>query len=330
MIKSPQQNELGKSDYGAIIFQEGDFYLAEDYNGRTIKESTTDAGPVLQAAIDELTWGGLIFVKHATYPVLSNIEVKYSNVILVLKGVTLQVPDQSVVCLLGANGAGKTTTLRAVSGMLKPQDGKVTRGSIEFDGKTIENMNPEIIGGMGLTQVMEGRRILEHLTVEENLKVGGYMLKKHRTLKENTEKIYGHFPAIEKRRFQVCGYLSGGEQQMLVIGRALMINPIMMLLDEPSLGLAPLVTSEIYNILGTINEVEKTAMLIVEQNANTALSMAEYGYIMESGRVVMDATSEKLKENEDVKEFYLGLSMAGQKKSYKDIKHYKRRKRWLG
>ena len=262
--------------------------------------------------------------------VLSNIEVKYLGIILVLKGVSLKISEGSVVCLLGPNGAGKTTLLRAISGMLKPQQGRVTDGKIEFEGLSVENQDPELLASKGVMQVMEGRRMLEHLTVEENLKLGGYTKFKGRALKENLELIYGYFPALSLRRNKVSGYISGGEQQMLAIGRALMPHPRLLLLDEASLGLAPLMVKEIYNILGQIHKEEQTTMFVVEQNANIALGFAEYGYVMETGRIVLDGTAENLSANEDIKEFYLGLSTVGQKKNYRDLKHYKRRKRWLG
>ena len=262
---------------------------------------------------------------------ISNIEVKYSGVILVLKGISLEVPDQAVVCMLGANGAGKTTTLRAISGMLEPQDGKVTDGSIDLDGKRIENQSAEVVATMGVTQVMEGRRVLAHLTVEENLRLGAYIRRGDgTTLRHDLDMVYGYFPRLQSLRRQTSGYISGGEQQMMVIGRALMVHPRLMLLDEPSLGLAPLLVKEIFEILRRINSEEKTGMLLVEQNARLALSIAGFGYVMETGRIVLDGPAEKLSANEDVKEFYLGLSAVGAKKSYREVKHYRRRKRWLG
>ncbi|MBU2623071.1 MAG: ABC transporter ATP-binding protein [Proteobacteria bacterium] len=261
---------------------------------------------------------------------ISNVEVKYSNVILVLKGVSLEVPDEAVVCLLGANGAGKTTLIRAVSGMLKTQLGKVTDGVIEIGGQRVENQSPEVIAALRVAQVMEGRRVLEQLTVEENLKLGGYIGPGGSRLKADLDRVYDYFPRLWELKTRTSGYISGGEQQMVVIGRALMTHPKLMLLDEPSLGLAPLMVKSIYEVLERINREEKTSMLLVEQNARIALSIASYGYIMESGRIVLDGAAEKLKDNEDVKEFYLGLSAVGKKKSYKDVKHYKRRKRWLG
>ena len=261
---------------------------------------------------------------------VENIEVKYVGVILVLKGITLEVPEGGVVCLLGPNGSGKTTLLRAVSGMLKPQLGKVTDGSIKFQGLRIENKDPEILAKMGVVQVMEGRRMLEHLTVHENLKLGGYASYGSGKLKENLNLVYEYFPPLKKRKNNISGYISGGEQQMLAIGRALMAHPRLMLLDEASLGLAPIMVKDIYSILRRINSEEKTAMLLVEQNAKMALLFADHGYVMETGRIVLDGPSKKLSENEDIKEFYLGLSAVGQKKHYREVKHYKRRKRWLG
>ncbi len=261
---------------------------------------------------------------------ISNVEVKYSNIILVLKGVFLEVSDEAVVCLLGANGAGKTTLIRAVSGMLKTQLGRVTEGTIEINGQRVENKSPEIIAALQVGQVMEGRRVLEHLTVEENLKLGGYIGPGGSRLKAHLDAVYDYFPRLKELNTRTSGYVSGGEQQMVVIGRALMTNPKLILLDEPSMGLAPLMIKSIYDVLRRINKEEKASMLVVEQNAMIALSIASYGYVMESGRIVLDGPAEKLKNNEDVKEFYLGLSAVGQKKSYKDIKHYKRRKRWLG
>ncbi len=260
---------------------------------------------------------------------VNNIEVIYSEVILVLKGISLEVPDGKIVALLGGNGAGKTTTLKAISGLLSTELGEVSDGSIEFNDIRIEKKTPEEIAKLGIIQVMEGRRVLEHLTVEENLKVGAYLRKTGALVKQDMDKVYEYFPKLKDLRNHESGYLSGGEQQMMVIGRALMAKPRLMLLDEPSLGLAPLLVQEIFEIISRINQEEKTSILLVEQNARAALSLADYGYIMENGRIVMDGLANKLKENEDVKEFYLGLTGVGQNKSYRDIKHYKRRKRWL-
>ncbi len=260
---------------------------------------------------------------------VNNIEVVYMNVIQVLRGVSLDVSDGKIIALLGANGAGKTTTLKAVSGMLRTEEGEVTDGSIDFDGERIDRYGPEDIAAMGISQAMEGRRVLEHLSVEENLLVGAYCRKDRAEVKRDIERVFNWFPKIKQLRRQMSGYLSGGEQQMLVIGRALMARPRLMLLDEPSLGLAPLLVEEIYEIIARINSEQRMAILLVEQNVRAALGIADYGYVMENGRVVLDGPAEKLKDNEDVREFYLGLSAVGSKKSYREVKHYRRRKRWL-
>ena len=260
---------------------------------------------------------------------VNNIEVVYMNVIQVLRGVSLEVGDGKIVALLGANGAGKTTTLKAVSGMLRTEEGEVTDGSIDFDGKRIDKYGPEEVAALGISQVMEGRRVLEHLSVEENLYIGAYRRKDRAGVKKDIEMVFDWFPKIKQLRRQMSGYLSGGEQQMLVIGRALMARPKLMLLDEPSLGLAPLLVQEIYEIIERINTEQKMAILLVEQNARAALGIADYGYVMENGRVVLEGPAEKLKDNEDVQEFYMGLSTVGSKKSYREVKHYRRRKRWL-
>lgn len=260
---------------------------------------------------------------------LNNVEVMYDDVILVLKGLSLQVPEGKIVALLGSNGAGKTTTLKAISGLLKTEEGEVTDGSIEFLGKRIDGRDAATIVRMGIFQVMEGRRVFEHLTVEENLRAGGYTSKGDGNLKNKLELVYNYFPRLIERRNQKAGYLSGGEQQMLAIGRALMAKPKLMLLDEPSLGLSPMLVQEIFGIVRKINQEEHATILLVEQNARIALGIADYGYLMENGRVVLEGTPEKLQDNEDVKEFYLGLTDVGKRKSYRDVKHYKRRKRWL-
>jgi branched-chain amino acid transport system ATP-binding protein len=260
---------------------------------------------------------------------LNNVEVIYDDVILVLKGMSMEVKEGEITVLLGANGAGKTTTLKAISGLLKAEEGEVTDGTIEFMGEKINNKDPEDIVRMGIFQVMEGRRIFKDLTVTENLIAGAYTRKDRHNIKRDMDLVFDYFPKLRDRRNQVAGYMSGGEQQMLAIGRALMARPKLMLLDEPSLGLAPLLVKEIFDIVQTINREEKTTILLVEQNANMALSIGNYGYVMEMGKVVLDGECSKLKENEDVKEFYLGLSEVGKKKSFKDAKHYKRRKRWL-
>ena len=260
---------------------------------------------------------------------LNNIEVIYSDVILVLKGVSLEVPDGKIVTLLGANGAGKTSTLKAISGVLLTELGEVTDGNIELDGQRIDRLDPEEIVKLGIVQVMEGRRLFEHLTVEENLLTGAFSRKDRARIKEDLKKIYGYFPKLGEMSRATSGYLSGGERQMLVMGRALMAQPKIMLLDEPSLGLSPLLVKEIFKLIQQINEQEGVSILLVEQNARIALRLANYGYVMENGRVVLDGPAEKLEENEDIKEFYLGLSQKGKRKSYREVKHYKRRKRWL-
>jgi len=261
--------------------------------------------------------------------VLSNVEVMYSNVILVLKGVSLEVRKGQIVVLLGANGAGKTTTLKAISGLLYTETGQVTDGDITFEDASIRGIGPHRIVERGIVQVQEGHRIFEHLTVEEELKVGGYVAGRGRHLKDDLEMIYAYFPRLKHLRHNTCGWLSGGEQQMLVIGRALITRPKLMMLDEPSLGLSPILVEEIFSIIKRINEDAKTSILLVEQNANVSLAIGDYGYVMETGRIVMDGPAAQLRNNEDIKEFYLGLSEVGHRKSYKDIKHYKRRKRWL-
>jgi branched-chain amino acid transport system ATP-binding protein len=260
---------------------------------------------------------------------VNNIEVVYMNVIQVLRGVSLEVGDGKIVALLGANGAGKTTTLKAISGMLRTEEGEVTDGSIELDGKRLDKYGPEDIAAMGVSQAMEGRRVLEHLSVEENLLVGAYCRKDRAGVKSDLEMVLDYIPRIKHLRNRVSGYLSGGEQQMLVIGRALMARPRLMLLDEPSLGLAPLMVEEIYQIIKRINTDQKMSILLVEQNARAALGIADYGHVMENGKVVLGGPAEALRDNENVREFYLGLSTAGSKKSYRDIKHYRRKKRWL-
>ncbi|MBA3470003.1 MAG: ABC transporter ATP-binding protein [Herpetosiphonaceae bacterium] len=259
---------------------------------------------------------------------INNIEVIYNDVILVLKGLSLEVREGQIVALLGSNGAGKTTTLKSISGLLKPENGAVTDGTIEFMGQRIDRRDAADIVRMGIFQVMEGRRVFEHLTVEENLRAGSY-IRRDRGVKDDIEKVYAYFPRLRERRHQKSGYMSGGEQQMLAIGRALMARPTMMLLDEPSLGLAPLLVQEIFGIIQRINRDEGVTILLVEQNARLALSVADYGYLMENGRVVMADETAKLRDNADVREFYLGLGAGDTAKSYRSIKSYKRRKRWL-
>lgn len=259
---------------------------------------------------------------------LVNVEVKYSEVILVLRGISLELPEEKIICLLGANGAGKTTTLKAISGILDAEDGKVTDGFIEFSGRRIDQMDAEQITTLGIYQVLEGRRVLEHLSSEENLKAGA-LTRNDKNINSDLRKVYEYFPRIAQIKKRTAGYLSGGEQQMLVIGRALMGNPQVLLLDEPSLGLSPVLVQEIFNILKRIHREDKIRMLLVEQNASLALETSEYGYVLENGRVVLDGPSDEIIQNEDIKEFYLGLSELGQRKSYLEVKHYKRRKRWL-
>ncbi len=260
---------------------------------------------------------------------LNNIEVIYNDVILVLKGMSMAVPQGKIVALLGSNGAGKSTTLKAVSGLLKPEDGEVTDGSIVFEDTEIQNLDAADIVRRGIFQVMEGRRVFEHLSTEENLIAGGYTRKDRQAVKRDIEQVYEYFPRLADRRHQTAGYLSGGEQQMLAIGRALMAKPKLIMLDEPSLGLAPLLVREIFGIIRRINEEQGTTILLVEQNARLALDVADYAYIMENGRIVLDGTPQTLQDNADVREFYLGLNEVGTRKSYRDVKHYKRRKRWL-
>jgi len=259
---------------------------------------------------------------------LNNISVVYSDVIQVLKGVSLSVPQNRIISLLGSNGAGKTTTLKAVSGLLKPENGKVTDGTIIYRGEEIENQSPETITRHGIIQVLEGRQPFKYLTIEENLRVGT-ATRWGKPYRQDLERVYHYFPALLKRRRALAGYCSGGELQMLVMGRALMAHPEMLLLDEPSLGLAPLVVREIFRIIRMINEEEATTIVLVEQNARMALQIAHYGYVMENGKIVMEGSADDLRENPDVREFYLGMSTAGTMKSYTDVKSYRRRKRWL-
>ncbi len=261
--------------------------------------------------------------------VVNNIEVIYDHVILVLNGVSLEVPEGGIVALLGANGAGKTTTLKAISNLLKSERGDVTKGSIEFKGERTDRLDPSELVQRGVIQVMEGRRCFEHLTVEENLLTGSYTRKDGRAaVSEDMEKVYHYFPRLKERRNAQSGYTSGGEQQMTALGRALMARPSVILLDEPSMGLAPQLVEEIFEIVARLNEQEGVTFLLAEQNTTIALRFAKYGYILETGRVVMDGEASALAENEDVKEFYLGVS-GDHRKSYRDVKHYRRRKRWL-
>jgi branched-chain amino acid transport system ATP-binding protein len=260
---------------------------------------------------------------------ISNIEVIYDHVILVLRGVSLEVQEGQIVALLGANGAGKTTTLKAISNLLRAERGEVTKGQILYRGSRIDHSNPSELVKRGICQVMEGRHCFQHLTVEENLLTGGYTRGYIGSgLKEDLEKVYSYFPRLKERRHSQSGYTSGGEQQMTAIGRALMARPQLMLLDEPSMGLAPQLVEEIFEIVKELNRKERVSILLAEQNTNIALRYADYGYILENGRVVMDGEAKSLADNEDVKEFYLGFSSGG-RKSFRDVKSYRRRKRWL-
>jgi len=260
---------------------------------------------------------------------VNNVEVIYDHVILVLKGVSLQVPEGGIVALLGANGAGKTTTLKAISNLLRAERGEVTKGTIEFKGARVDRLSPNELVRRGVIQVMEGRHCFGHLSVEENLLAGAFTRRDGRAnIARDLELVYRYFPRLKERRKSQAGYTSGGEQQMIAIGRALMSRPTMMLLDEPSMGLAPQLVEEIFEIVKQLNEKEKVSLLLAEQNTNIALRFADYGYILENGRIVLDGPAEMLRENEDVKEFYLGLA-GERRRSYREVKHYKRRKRWL-
>jgi len=265
----------------------------------------------------------------AAYLSVNNIEVIYDHVILVLKGVSLEVPEGRIVALLGANGAGKSTTLKSISNLLRAERGDVTKGTIEFRGTRVDRLTTNELVRMGVCQVMEGRHCFAHLTVEENLLTGAYTSRASRAdVKADLERVYHYFPRLRQRRSSLAGYTSGGEQQMTAVGRALMARPSMILLDEPSMGLAPQIVEEIFEIVRDLNSKERVSFLLAEQNTTVALRFADYGYILENGRVVMDGAAAELAQNEDVKEFYLGLSTSG-RKSFRDSKHYRRRKRWL-
>jgi branched-chain amino acid transport system ATP-binding protein len=260
---------------------------------------------------------------------VANIEVIYNHVILVLKGVSLSVPTGSIVALLGGNGAGKSTTLKAISNLLRTERGEVTKGRVMCRGERVDGMTPSDLVQRGVVQVMEGRHCFAHLTVEENLLTGAYTQgNRRRQIAEDLEKVYHYFPRLKQRRSSQAGYTSGGEQQMTAIGRALMSRPTTILLDEPSMGLAPQLVEEIFEIVKNLNEKEKVSILLAEQNTNVALRFAHYGYILENGRVVLDGDAAQLRQNEDVKEFYLGIGGEG-RRSFRDVKHYRRRKRWL-
>jgi branched-chain amino acid transport system ATP-binding protein len=259
---------------------------------------------------------------------VENLEVVYNDVVLVLRGISLEVPDGKIVALLGSNGAGKTTTLRAITGLLDIHEGDITKGEIKFGNQEVTDLDPSKRVALGISQVMEGRRVIAEMTVEDNLRAGAYTNRDGSRVKEARERVMTLFPRLADRRQATAGYLSGGEQQMLAIGRALMQDPKLLILDEPSLGLAPLLVQEVRDIIVEINQ-QGTSVLLIEQNANMALSIADYGYIMETGKMVMDGDPAKLLKDEDVKEFYLGLHATGEQKSFRDVKHYKRRKRWL-
>ena len=260
---------------------------------------------------------------------LNNIEVVYDSVILVLKGVSLGVREGGITALLGANGAGKTTTLKAISGLLRSERGEVTKGSIDLAGQRIDQLAPFQVVARGIAQVFEGRRVLEHLSVEENLLAGAHTQRDGSAVRQGIQRVYEYFPRLAERRAVQSGYLSGGEQQMLVIGRALMSNPRVILLDEPSLGLAPMLVEEIFRIVRRLNREQRLTVLLVEQNAAVALAISDHGYVMESGRIVLEGSAQQLEDNADIKEFYLGLTEVGARRSYREVKHYKRRKRWL-
>jgi branched-chain amino acid transport system ATP-binding protein len=261
--------------------------------------------------------------------VLNNVEVIYDQVILVLRGLSLAVGEGEIVALLGSNGAGKSTTLKAISGLLPSEDGEITQGEILYDDKRIHARDAAQIVRLGISQVMEGRRVFEHLTAEENLRAGAYARRTNGSLQDDLELVYTYFPPLYERRRQAAGYLSGGEQQMLAIGRALMARPKLLMLDEPSLGLAPRLVAEIFEIIQRLNKELETTVLVVEQNARSALEIAGHGFVMENGRIVLDGPADELARNPDVMEFYLGLTEAGERRSYRAVKHYKRRKRWL-
>lgn len=261
---------------------------------------------------------------------INNLEVVYNDIILVLRGISLQVPEGGIIAFLGSNGAGKSTTLRAISGLLDYEDGEIKKGTIEFKGHPTHKLDPQKIVRLGITQVPEGRQIFAELTVDENMRVGAHTRTDGKAdIDRDYKMVLSYFPALRARLKVQAGYISGGEQQMLAIARALMAKPSLMMLDEPSLGLAPLLVSEIFEIIKRINQEEKVSILLVEQNALMALAVSEYGYIMENGKIVLDGTSHKLMENEDVKEFYLGVTEDKKRKSFAEVKHYKRRKRWL-
>ena len=283
------------------------------------------------SAVSDTSSGVPVAAPQTAAPILDvkNIEVVYDHVILVLKGVSLAVPDGKIVALLGANGAGKSTTLKAISNLIRAERGEVTKGTIEFARERVDQLTPNELVRRGCIQVMEGRRTFGHLTVEENLLSGAFTRRDGKAaIRRDLELVYSYFPGLKERRSALAGYTSGGEQQMTAVGRALMSKPKMILLDEPSMGLAPQIVEEIFQIVHALNEKEKVSFLLAEQNTNMALRYASYGYILENGRVVLDGDANSLRDNEDVREFYLGIGTAG-RRSFRDVKHYKRRKRWL-
>ena len=261
---------------------------------------------------------------------LKNVDVVYNGVIQVLRGVSLEVAPAQIVALLGGNGAGKTTTLRAVSSLLAVEQGKVEQGEIVFEGKKITNADPASIIGTGIVQVLEGRKVLQHMNIEQNLMVGAHLRHDKAQIADDLAEVYTSFPSLQPMRHRAAGYLSGGEMQMLLVGRALMARPRLLLLDEPSMGLAPLIVKDLFEFLRSLRDRKGMSILIVEQNVRAALNIADYGYVMENGRIVLHASKDELERNEDVREFYLGLSLSQERRSFRDVKHYKRRKRWLG
>jgi branched-chain amino acid transport system ATP-binding protein len=261
---------------------------------------------------------------------LTNVDVVYGGVIQVLRSANIEVPDGQVVVLLGSNGAGKTTLLRAISGLLAAELGRVTAGEIRFDGHVLTNAEPTSVFGYGVVQVLEGRKVLEHLTVEQNLRIGAHRRSDQHAVKRDLERVYGYFPSLPGLLSRTAGYLSGGEMQMLLLGRALMAKPRLLLLDEPSMGLAPKLVTQLFEVIGRINREEGLTVLIVEQNARAAIRQCHYGYVMEGGRIVLHGSREQLEKNQDVQEFYLGLSLSEERRNFRDVKHYRRRKRWLG
>lgn len=260
---------------------------------------------------------------------ITNLETTYNDVVLALKGISLEATPGRIITILGANGAGKSTTINAISGIRNTMNLKIEDGSIEFDGVSLNNKEPHEVVSMGIIQVPEGRRVFAELSVDDNLMIGSYCLKDRTELNERKERVYKYFPILGERSEQMAGYMSGGEQQMLAIARGLLSHPKVMMLDEPSLGLAPLIVKEIFEIIKKINREEGLTFLLVEQNANMALSISDYGYIMENGRIVMEAPSREMMKDKDIREFYLGISETGQRKNYRNVKHYRRRKRWL-